>query len=247
MAVPEMYDDVAQDGSAGTEQAGTRPELYDDDPEDIYEECGEQVEPSQPAAPPPPVSKPPPPKIETAQEEPDDVYDDCVSAADEKKEAEKAAEQSAPPPPPAGGRRREPPPIPATSSDPPPPPPKASLPAIPKSIPPPIPDRRPSNSDTDPPPLPPTGPPPLPGRTGSGRVPQLRKPFMDRDEDFENIFYGKWGCIADSEKELTFKPGDMIHVLSRDFDAESWWVGELDGKVGLVPKEYLCPAFELVA
>lgn len=70
---------------------------------------------------------------------------------------------------------------------------------------------------------------------------------MDREEDFENIFLGKWDCAADSNKELAFKQGDMIHVLSRDFDAESWWVGELEGRIGLVPKEYLCPAFELVA
>nr|KAG5692237.1 hypothetical protein BaRGS_011737 [Batillaria attramentaria] len=27
---------------------------------------------------------------------------------------------------------------------------------------------------------------------------------------------------------------------------EDWWVGELGGKIGLVPKQYLCPAFELV-
>lgn len=69
---------------------------------------------------------------------------------------------------------------------------------------------------------------------------------MDREEDFENIFLGKWDCEADSNKELTFKQGDMIHILSRDFDAESWWVGELGGRIGLVPKEYLCPGFELV-
>jgi src kinase associated phosphoprotein 1 len=70
---------------------------------------------------------------------------------------------------------------------------------------------------------------------------------MDRDEDFENLFYGKWDCVKNSSKELSFKRGDLIHVLSMDFDGESWWVGELDGHVGLVPKDFLCPAYTLVA
>ena len=79
------------------------------------------------------------------------------------------------------------------------------------------------------------------------RIPQLRKPFLDRDQDFENLYLGKWDCDADTAKELAFRQGDVIHVLSTDFEAESWWVGELKGKVGLVPKDYLSPAFIEVA
>ena len=203
--------------------------------------------------------QPPPPELE----DPDDTYDDCSSStpAVEEKEQKKAAgkvSELPPPPLPSGNKRREPPPVPPSSEPPLPPPPKADLPAIPMSIPPTVPDRRPSNSELPPPPLPGTlpppplpgsNPPPLPGRVAPAapRVPQLRKPFMDREEDFENVYLGRWDCVSESDKELAFKRGDLIHVLSRDFDAERWWVGELAGKVGLVPKEYLCLAFELVA
>ncbi|KAL8603286.1 hypothetical protein ACOMHN_017401 [Nucella lapillus] len=213
-----------------------------DDPEDIYEECGDNQELEAMAS--TPTFKPTPPPSQPL-EAPDEMYDDCESSAvDTAKPGEKKSE---PPPPPPPGRRRDPPAIPPPTSDPfppPPPPPKSELPPVPTCPPPPIPDRKGGTADA--PPLP-SNRPPLPGRSGAGvRVPQLRKPFMDRDEDFENVYYSKWDCSADTGKELGFKQGDTIHVLSRDFDAESWWVGELDGKVGLVPKEYLCPAFQLV-
>ncbi|XP_076456083.1 src kinase-associated phosphoprotein 2-like isoform X2 [Babylonia areolata] len=235
----EMYEDVGQEQESGANLPPPPPEVLED-VEDIYEECGENELPPPPSFKPPPPQPPPP-----APESMDEVYDDCTSAVEEVKAMEKKADSPTPPPPLLPGRRREPPPTPSATPDPPAiPPPKADLPPIP-SVPPPLPDRKATN---EPPPVP-SNPPPLPSRGGGGasnRVPQLRKPFMDRDEDFENIYYGKWDCAADCNKELTFKQGDLIHVLSRDFDAESWWVGELDGKVGLVPKEYLCPAFELV-
>ncbi|KAL4236997.1 Src kinase-associated phosphoprotein 2 [Mactra antiquata] len=66
-------------------------------------------------------------------------------------------------------------------------------------------------------------------------------------EDFENRFYGKWDCKGDNSNELTFKKGDIIHILSREFDEKSWWVGEVGGKFGLVPKNFLVPAFTAMA
>jgi len=65
------------------------------------------------------------------------------------------------------------------------------------------------------------------------------------EEDFENRYYGKWNCSADKGNELSFKKGDIIYILSKEFDAKSWWVGELNGKFGLVPKTFLVPAFTL--
>ena len=66
-------------------------------------------------------------------------------------------------------------------------------------------------------------------------------------EDFENQYFGKWDCKGDNPNELTFNKGDIIHVLSKEFDEKSWWIGELKGKFGLVPKTYLTPAYLVVA
>ena len=63
------------------------------------------------------------------------------------------------------------------------------------------------------------------------------------EEDFENIYLGNWDCKGDNPSELTFKRGDIIYILSRGFDEKSWWVGELNGKFGLVPKTFLTPAY----
>ncbi|KAK7092812.1 src kinase-associated phosphoprotein 2-like isoform X1 [Littorina saxatilis] len=241
----ETYEDVGHDSDSGGNFPPPPPKEEEfDDPEDIYEECGpDNIVETKP--PPAPVSKPPatpvvkPPPKPSVAEDPEDLYDDATSTTDLEKTA-------GPPPLPPGNRRREVPQIPSSSEPAPSPPPKADLPPIPQSVPPPIPERRPSSADP-PPPLP-SNPPPLPGRGGAAlRVPQLRKPFMDRDEDFENVYFGKWDCDADTSKELSFKEGEMVHVLSRDFDAERWWVGEVQGKIGLVPKDFLHPAFAFVA
>lgn len=67
------------------------------------------------------------------------------------------------------------------------------------------------------------------------------------EEDFENMYIGKWDCNADNAKELTFKKGDIIYIINRDYDEKSWWIGELNGHFGLVPKNYLTMAFETLA
>lgn len=66
------------------------------------------------------------------------------------------------------------------------------------------------------------------------------------EEDFENRYFSKWDCTGSKDSELSFKRGDVIYIVSKEFDAKSWWVGELNGKLGLVPKTFLTPAFELV-
>ncbi|KAK7477029.1 hypothetical protein BaRGS_00031709 [Batillaria attramentaria] len=238
----ENYEDVGVEEEAASTAKPAAPDdksIEFEDPDDIYEECGDDLFPA------------PPPALvaEEETEPPDDIYDACMSSPGDNEDSSSSSNLRPPPPPPQG-KPRDPSP---TSA--PPRPPKSELPALPKAAlpPPPVPDRKLSSGDLSSadsqaaPPLP-ANPPPLPSRGGgsTARVPHLRKPFMDREEDFENIFCGKWDCSAESNKELAFKRGDLIHVLSRDFDAEDWWVGELGGKIGLVPKQYLCPAFELV-
>ena len=60
------------------------------------------------------------------------------------------------------------------------------------------------------------------------------------------FFYGMWSCKPNTDHELQFEHGDLIEVLERRYDADGWWVGHLKGKVGLVPKNYLSPAYRKI-
>ena len=61
------------------------------------------------------------------------------------------------------------------------------------------------------------------------------------------MYYGRWDSAANDGRELAFRRGDLVTVVSRQFDEFGWWVGSLDGNVGLVPRDYLTPAYELVS
>ncbi|KAM4623163.1 src kinase-associated phosphoprotein 1 isoform 2-T2 [Discoglossus pictus] len=63
--------------------------------------------------------------------------------------------------------------------------------------------------------------------------------------NYENYYQGLWNCKRDNNDELSFQRGDLIHILSKEYDAYGWWVGEMDGMVGIVPKEFLTDAFDL--
>uniref|UniRef100_UPI00358F8EAD src kinase-associated phosphoprotein 2-A-like n=1 Tax=Myxine glutinosa TaxID=7769 RepID=UPI00358F8EAD len=64
-------------------------------------------------------------------------------------------------------------------------------------------------------------------------------------DDFNNFYQGLWDCKGEKDDELTFKRGEMIYIVSKDFDSDRWWVGNLNGTIGLVPKDYLMQAYEL--
>ncbi|XP_046357592.1 src kinase-associated phosphoprotein 2-A-like isoform X5 [Haliotis rufescens] len=69
--------------------------------------------------------------------------------------------------------------------------------------------------------------------------------IVNPDEDFENMYYGKWPNKADSEAELSFKVADIIHIISREYDKQGWWIGRMKdtSDYGLVPKQMLSPAY----
>uniref|UniRef100_A0A8C4NE24 Src kinase-associated phosphoprotein 2 n=1 Tax=Eptatretus burgeri TaxID=7764 RepID=A0A8C4NE24_EPTBU len=67
----------------------------------------------------------------------------------------------------------------------------------------------------------------------------------DKEYNYRNFYQALWNCTADKEDELSFKRGDLIYVLSKEFDALRWWIGEMDNTIGLVPKSYLTEAYEL--
>ncbi|KFP86773.1 Src kinase-associated phosphoprotein 2, partial [Acanthisitta chloris] len=70
--------------------------------------------------------------------------------------------------------------------------------------------------------------------------------FADREEiDYANYYQGLWDCTGDAPDELTFKYGDVIYIVSKEYDSYGWWVGEMDGTIGLVPKAYLMEMYDI--
>nr|XP_045015185.1 src kinase-associated phosphoprotein 1 isoform X2 [Jaculus jaculus] len=66
-----------------------------------------------------------------------------------------------------------------------------------------------------------------------------------RGVDYANYYQGLWDCHGDQPDELSFQRGDLIRILSKEFNRYGWWVGELNSLVGIVPREYLTTAFEV--
>ncbi|XP_075033083.1 src kinase-associated phosphoprotein 1 [Mixophyes fleayi] len=65
--------------------------------------------------------------------------------------------------------------------------------------------------------------------------------------NYADYYQGVWNCKSDNVDELSFQRGDIIRILSKEYNAFGWWVGELDGMIGIVPKEYLQVAYDLGA
>uniref|UniRef100_A0A3Q1G4P9 Src kinase-associated phosphoprotein 1 n=1 Tax=Acanthochromis polyacanthus TaxID=80966 RepID=A0A3Q1G4P9_9TELE len=63
--------------------------------------------------------------------------------------------------------------------------------------------------------------------------------------DYANYYQGLWDCQADEPDELDFQRGDLIYIISKEYNIHGWWVGELNGTVGIVPKDFLHPAYIL--
>ncbi|XP_057681189.1 src kinase-associated phosphoprotein 1 [Corythoichthys intestinalis] len=63
--------------------------------------------------------------------------------------------------------------------------------------------------------------------------------------DYANYYQAVWDCQADASDELSFIRGDLILILSKEYNLDGWWVGELNGTVGIVPKDFLHPAYIL--
>ncbi|XP_042364616.1 src kinase-associated phosphoprotein 1 isoform X2 [Plectropomus leopardus] len=63
--------------------------------------------------------------------------------------------------------------------------------------------------------------------------------------DYANYYQGLWDCQADEPDELAFQRGDLIYIINKEYNIHGWWVGELNGAVGIVPKDFLHPAYIL--
>ncbi|XP_061675363.1 src kinase-associated phosphoprotein 2 [Syngnathoides biaculeatus] len=63
--------------------------------------------------------------------------------------------------------------------------------------------------------------------------------------DYQNYYQGLWDCVGDHPDELSFKRGDTIYILSKEYQSYGWWVGEKNGNIGIVPRDYLLELYAL--
>jgi len=77
---------------------------------------------------------------------------------------------------------------------------------------------------------------------GYARAPVI-PPKHFEELPYESMYYGMWDCAADTETELSFKHGDMMQVVGHEYESYNWLTCLLNGKIGLVPKDYLAPAY----
>ncbi|KAM9216427.1 src kinase-associated phosphoprotein 2 [Dugong dugon] len=67
----------------------------------------------------------------------------------------------------------------------------------------------------------------------------------DKSTDYANFYQGLWDCTGALSDELTFKRGDVIYILSKEYNRYGWWVGEMKGAIGLVPKSYVMEMYDI--
>ncbi|XP_068944776.1 src kinase-associated phosphoprotein 2 isoform X2 [Petaurus breviceps papuanus] len=67
----------------------------------------------------------------------------------------------------------------------------------------------------------------------------------DKSTDYANFYQGLWDCTGTVPDELSFKRGDVIYILSKDYNRFGWWVGEMKGTIGLVPKAYIMEMYDI--
>uniref|UniRef100_A0A3Q0RZ38 Src kinase-associated phosphoprotein 1 n=1 Tax=Amphilophus citrinellus TaxID=61819 RepID=A0A3Q0RZ38_AMPCI len=73
----------------------------------------------------------------------------------------------------------------------------------------------------------------------------IDKSHIAWSSEYSNYYQGLWDCQGDESDELTFQRGDLIYIISKEYNIHGWWVGELNGTVGIVPKDFLQPAYIL--
>ena len=49
----------------------------------------------------------------------------------------------------------------------------------------------------------------------------------------------RYSYKAENEDELTLNEGDVITVLDKELEDSGWWKGELNGRVGVFPDNFV--------
>ncbi|XP_069814863.1 src kinase-associated phosphoprotein 2 [Dendropsophus ebraccatus] len=86
---------------------------------------------------------------------------------------------------------------------------------------------------------------PKPLKAPISSAPPSSAPAAGKETDYENYYRGLWDCTADHPDELSFKYGDVIYILSKEYNRYGWWVGEMKGSIGLVPKAYIMEMYDI--
>ncbi|KAG7276014.1 hypothetical protein CRUP_004411 [Coryphaenoides rupestris] len=60
-----------------------------------------------------------------------------------------------------------------------------------------------------------------------------------------STFYYYGNEKGDQIDELSFKRGDAIYILSKEYQNFGWWVGEFNGSVGIIPKDFLMQLYAI--
>ncbi|XP_053322805.1 src kinase-associated phosphoprotein 2 [Spea bombifrons] len=68
---------------------------------------------------------------------------------------------------------------------------------------------------------------------------------LGKDKDYANFYRGLWDCTADHPDELSFRHGDVIYIISKEYNTYGWWVGEMKGTIGLVPKAFIMEMYDI--
>ncbi|XP_004077879.1 src kinase-associated phosphoprotein 2 [Oryzias latipes] len=87
-------------------------------------------------------------------------------------------------------------------------------------------------------------PKPPPKVEVSNKAPRPPAP-VDKSTNYQNYYQGLWDCDGDQADELSFKRGETIYILSKEYSNFGWWVGEKNGAIGIVPKDYLLELYVL--
>ncbi|XP_061632598.1 src kinase-associated phosphoprotein 2 [Phyllopteryx taeniolatus] len=80
---------------------------------------------------------------------------------------------------------------------------------------------------------------------GLGPDTDIYEVLPDTSTDYQNYYQGLWDCVVDHPDELSFQRGDTIYILSKEYQSYGWWVGEKDGNIGIVPRDYLLELYAL--
>ncbi|GAM24778.1 hypothetical protein SAMD00019534_079530, partial [Acytostelium subglobosum LB1] len=95
----------------------------------------------------------------------------------------------------------------------------------------------PASHHRQPPPPPSTTPP----QTAEEAAPPSRRPLSRRippPPPGKKLVRAVWDCIPEQEGDLEFYVGDIISVTTKD-DESGWWIGTLNGRSGLFPRNYV--------
>lgn len=49
----------------------------------------------------------------------------------------------------------------------------------------------------------------------------------------------RYSYVAENEDELTLNEGDTVIVLEKELEDSGWWKGELNGRIGVFPDNFV--------